>query len=215
MPPRIVYLTERRPGVPTNRLSFKFCKCACMLVSSVAKVSEGSRGDVSDRRFLLLAWTALVAFVTIAVLATAYSSVTILFSTLLCAIGIYAGYLCTIYIARKSTDISLTRYASAGHRLSLDVHDALQEVVDTLRKTQGTRDANTLRVRIEVAMQKLITIQRFALSSNQQWEEMLPPDKIRETRERETRLPLQDGRVLIVTEKEGRLLCRGAGCGYE
>jgi hypothetical protein len=168
-------------------------------------LSVVSEARVNDRRFLFLSWTALVAFVVTAALATAFSSVAILFSTLLCAIGIYAGYLCTIYVTRKSADASLTRYASAGHRLSLDVHDALQEVLAVLAKGQGERDIARLRVHVEVAKQKLMTVQRFALSSNQQWEEMLPPEKINETRQRETRLPLQGGRTLVVTEKEGRL----------
>lgn len=161
-------------------------------------------GEVSDRRFLLLAWTALGAFIATAALATAFNSVAVLFSTLLCGIGVYAGFLCTVYVSRKSADAGMMRYASAGHRLSLDVYDALEEVLAVLARGQRLREVAEIRMHIEIAREKLVTVQRFSLSSNQQWEEMLPPERIRETkmREHETRLPLQGGRTLVVKEEQ-------------
>lgn len=160
---------------------------------------------MSDRRFLYLSWTALVAFIVTSALAAAFNSVAVLFNTLLCAIGVYAGYLCTAYVTRKSTDAGLTTYASAGHRLSLDVYDNLQAIQVLLAKGQKSEDLAALRHYVDVAKEKLTTVQTFALSSNQQWEEMLPPEKIKQTRERETKLPLQSGRTLVVKEQEGRL----------
>jgi hypothetical protein len=161
--------------------------------------------NVSDRRFLYLSWTALAAFVVTSALAAVFNSVAILFNTLLCAIGVYAGYLCTAYVTRRSADAGLTSYASAGHRLSLDVYDDLQDIQVLLAKGRKSEDVAAIHQCVEIAKEKLITLQRFALSSNQQWEEMLPPEKIKQTRERETKLPLQSGRTLVVTEQEGRL----------
>jgi hypothetical protein len=161
---------------------------------------------MSDRRFLYLSWTALAAFIVTSALATAYNSVAVLFNTLLCAIGVYAGYLCAAYVTRKSADTNSTKYASAGHRLSLDVYDNLQAIQVLLAKAEKSEDLVALRHYVDVAKEKLTTVQTFALSSNLQWEEMLPPEKIKQTRERETtRLPLQSGRTLIVKEQEGRL----------
>jgi hypothetical protein len=165
---------------------------------------DDQRGEVSDRRFLLLAWAALVTFIATAALATALNSAAILFSTLLCAIGVYAGFLCTIYVSRRSADAGSARYASAGHRLSLEIYDALQDVLTILAKGQRLREVAEIRNHIEIVREKLKTLQGFSLSSNQQWEEMLPPERTRETkkREKETRLPLQGGRALVIKEEE-------------
>jgi hypothetical protein len=161
---------------------------------------------MTDKRFYGLALISLAAMVTMAFLGAFLESIGLLFNVLLTVIGIIAGYLTNHYFAAKSERQNLGRYASAGNRLSLDIYDSLKGILEEIEKMKiSSSDSDDLPKRhVDLMLDRisgeLQVLQRFSLLANNQWRDVLPPDRLLELSNREKRIALSEDREVQITE---------------
>jgi hypothetical protein len=166
---------------------------------------------MSERRYFQLSVTALVVAVIMALLGAQFESWSLLFNVLLAVIGLVAGFLINGYFAGKSEKQNLGKYASAGYRLSVDIHDSLNEIladIETMKSFgAGIQEATVdiVGYRFEIVAAKLRVLRRFALSANGQWRDVLPDSQLSELQKREKLIDLSEDSQLIISE-ERRLL---------
>jgi len=163
---------------------------------------------MTEKRFFLLALVSICAAVVIAVLGEFFQAANLLFNILLALAGVVGGYLTSSYFDKKAERQNLGRYASAGLRLSVDIYDSLKEIlegIEELRKSidDGTslskRDVNLM---FDVIAGKISVLQRFSLSANNQWRDVLPPEQIVELSRRERTLELSEDWEVQITEEK-------------
>jgi len=162
---------------------------------------------MTERRFYWLASVSLIALVIMTILGAAFDSVTWLFEVSLAVTGILAGLLTSSYYHKKSEQQSLGKYASAGLRLSFDIYDSLNEIIETIEELrESTHDGGRFSKRdmslmFDIISGELRVLQRFALSANNQWSEVLPTEQLQELRKRERIIALSEDRELQITEE--------------
>lgn len=163
---------------------------------------------MNEKSFYFISIVSLITVVTLAVLGEYYGSVSLLFNVMLTAIGVIAGILTSLYFAKQQERENLGKYASSAYRLSTNVYDSLTDVITSIEKSRNTETLNkpeTYSIRLEEVANKLRIIQRFALSANDNWRDVLPPKELNELRAKEATValvPLSSDRKLRITEEK-------------
>lgn len=161
---------------------------------------------MTDKRFNGLSILFVITLIVLAILGESFKSASLLFNVLLAVIGILAGYLTSHYFAKMSERQNLGKVASAGHRLSLEVYDALKDIDTQIESLKGALDDTAHLSKQEVTLMLatiasgLRVLQRMSLSANTQWRDALPPEEASEVDRRRKRLiELSDEITLEVT----------------
>jgi hypothetical protein len=144
-----------------------------------------------------------------AILAGVYfQSFDLLLNILLSVSGILIGIITNAHFAERSEKQNLGRYASTAHRLSVDIYDSLNETIEKIEDLQkgvenqdGVTNTDVYSM-LEIISGKLRIIQRFSLSANSTWKEVLPPDELVALSKREQRIGLSDEKDLVLTEEK-------------
>ena len=140
---------------------------------------------MTDRRFFWLIVASLLAILILAVLGVLFESFALLFNVLLAIVGILAGYLTSSHFAQKAERQNLGLFASAGYRLSTDIHDSVTEIIEKVEELKDVavdgsklsqKDVNLM---LEIVSGKLKVLQRISLSANKQWRDVLPSEQLR------------------------------------
>lgn len=95
---------------------------------------------MTDRHFFWLVVASLVAIVVMALLGMVFQSLGLLFDILLAAVGIVAGYLTSSYFDKRAGKQNLGLYASAGYRLSGDIHKSVCEIIEKTKELRNLVD---------------------------------------------------------------------------
>lgn len=160
-----------------------------------------------DKRFTWLVLASLIVIVIVAFVEQARASYNLILNILLTVAGIVAGYITSYYFERRSQVRQLGEYAAAGYRLSIDLYDSLSEIVEEieeLKQTSGGGDdmpGPATGMAFDTISGRLKILQRFALSANSQWRQMLPEDKLLGLRKRERIFELSEDREIQITEE--------------
>jgi len=98
--------------------------------------------------------------------------------------GIVAGYFVSMYFSKKSEAQNLGRYARVGLRLTSDVYQGLDDAIKKIDELKNLPDAgsddhkSSWPLMLDIIAGRLREIQRSALSSNEQWKDLLPPNQL-------------------------------------
>lgn len=163
---------------------------------------------MTEKHLFWLAIFALLTITTTAILGKFFDELDILFDALLTISGIIAGYLISNHFYKKAKEQSLGNIASNGFRLSINIFDSLNEILDKIeslkksKKGSNTASAENTSLKFDIVAGKLQILRHIALSSNDQWRDLLPAQELKELEDREKIISLsKDKDVQITLEK--------------
>ena len=148
---------------------------------------------MNEKQFYVISVLSLATVVALAVLGEYFQSVSLLFNVMLTVLGVIAGILTSLYFAKQQESENLGRFASLAFRLSTDVYDSLTDTITSIQESgteTSTVDSHVYSVRLEELANKLHLIQRFAITANNNWKHLLPPEEQNELSRKETTIAL-------------------------
>ncbi len=148
---------------------------------------------MKDKQFYLISVLSLAMVVGLAILSLFFESFNLLFNVLLTVIGLVGGILTSLYFAKQQERENLGKFASLAYRLSIDIHDSLTDTISSIEQSRAGLNSKSNRiytVRLEEIEKKLGIIRKFALTANNNWRHLLPPEELHELKQKETTVAL-------------------------
>lgn len=164
-----------------------------------------------DKHFYISFTAVLLLTIILIVIGIFLNSISALIDVLSGIIGILFGFVISYYFTKRSAQQDLGRFAKSGLRLSIDIYDSLKECIDKIEefKTSHLDEKNITKDHVtsmlEIVDEKLKVIQRFSLSANHHWKEVLPPEELLELDRREEIIDISKNRQLQITQEKHKL----------